>query len=180
MSMADQYDDGRYDGEMNPGYIELPGGWCVPKDQAPEPFAYPAIERGGIKYPTRTHTMETNEQREAELRAINALREELSTRAADLRRKIRANKIPLAPTVAVGDSFAVDVKFTSSGPHYRFLLQRVPGKGWYTTGQKPENAQFPTWEALVTWLRGPDVHSHSSVVALNKGPVVLAGTDWSE
>lgn len=186
--MKDQYDDGRYDGAVT----ESPGGWRTPDSQRPEwPFDryYPdgilappprlahtsigylpiTARRGGIKYPTqKENTVTTPRDPEAELKVLNELRDELNARAAKLRKEIRDRVPEPGPE---SDAFAIDVKFSTRGKPYRFLLLRTPG-GWYTTGRAPENSFFPTWAALVAWLEGPDVAWHSALISLSMHQIV--------
>jgi hypothetical protein len=164
MSMADQYDDGRYDGDMNPGYIEMPGGWCVPAEQAPEPF-FPGATRGGIKYPTptkETHVGLTPKQKvrklEAELDSNLTLQKTLREEEVKLRNDIRRADIPNQPPRDVGDMFRVVVQFTPRGPHYTYLLMRNANR-WYTTGVSEEQKRFDSWTALAGWLNSTNWHS---------------------
>jgi len=77
----------------------------------------------------------------------------------------KASAIPPEPH---GDDqrFSVLVRFKQPGSRkiapktYEFLILQTPG-GYYTTGG--DSGYYPTWEALVRWLRGPRVAWHSAV-----------------
>lgn len=132
------------------------------------------VRRGGIRYPQPTkkgtRTMTTSSDR-IELQKALDLRETLNQRISLLQEKVAQR--PEEPSAAHGDAFAIDVKYSTRGTRYRFLFQRGPKGGWFSTGQKSDNSYFPTWDALVDWLNGPDVAWHSALVALNMGPIVM-------
>lgn len=125
--------------------------------------------RGGIKYPTPTkdtHTMiSKRDELQYELTLNESVRKQLEERAKEIRATIAHLNIPPAPPSRDGDAFAVDVKFKENGRAYRFLLYRHGGV-WFTTGGRPEHSQFPSWPALVKWLRSDEVFWHSAVVKL--------------
>lgn len=162
MGMQDQYQDGRYDGiqtdEPNPGYIESPGGWWAPKEEPSE------------LTPTKeTHTMAEPTPEEATLAELHSLKQQLDDRILELTNRIKNRKIPAAPGSSAGNMFKVGIKYAEGGPTYQYLIYRAPAaKGWYTTGQG-EDGYFPTWRALVEWLRRPQVYWHSALVRLVNG-----------
>jgi hypothetical protein len=51
---------------------------------------------------------------------------------------------------------SISVKFRGNSQWYEYLVIRVPGKGYYTTGQG-ETAHFTTWRSFIDWLRSDDV-----------------------
>jgi hypothetical protein len=167
--MADYYNerdiDEMVDYDLNPGYIETPGGWCIPASQAPEPFTFPGATRGGIKYPTptkETHMGLTPKQKvrklEAELDSNLTLQKTLREEEVKLRNDIRRADIPNQPPRDVGDMFRVVVQFTPRGPHYTYLLMRNANR-WYTTGVSEEQKRFDSWSALAGWLNSTNWHS---------------------
>ncbi|QWY82805.1 hypothetical protein PP641_gp065 [Arthrobacter phage SilentRX] len=158
MGMQDQYDDGRYDPVPDEDYGYYPG---------------PYGRRTPYKKSKGTHTMTTASDR-IELQKALDLRETLNQRISLLQEKVAQR--PAEPGAAHGDAFAIDVKYSTRGTRYRFLFQRGPKGGWFSTGQKSDNSYFPTWDALVDWLNGPDVAWYSSMVALNMGPIVMDGS----
>lgn len=117
----------------------------------------------------------TKAQIEQELTLNRQLIQQLRARQDDLI-AARNTALPAEPPADMyGDTLAVDVRFSTRGKPYRFLLLRTPN-GWYTTGLHKANNYFPTWEALAGWLTGPDVAWHSAMIALTEGPVVLDGS----
>jgi hypothetical protein len=189
MGMSDQYDDGRYDGDMNPGYIEMPGGWCIPAEQAPEPFTFPRIQRGGIKYPKPPSVLDgvseearrfivhnwnipgrntmperlTKAQIAHELKLNTELINTLHRSRAFLQKQM-ATALPAEPPSNC-TMFTVSVRFKMRGTRYQFLILRS-GKKYFTTGTKAEHAKFDSWQALCEWLEGPDVYDHSDIEVL--------------
>ena len=166
---------------MYEGVIELPGGWRVPPDQAPElrdqhrispelafvrahPFT---VQRGGIKYPTptkETHMPErlTKAQIEHELRLNTELINTLQRSKVFLQKQL-ATALPAEPPSS-NTMFTVSVRFAMRGKRYQFLILRTE-RGYYTTG-KDSHGYFPDWRALCQWLEGPDVYSHTALEIL--------------
>lgn len=148
-------------------------------DRADTEYAYTSLgllpitaRRGGIKYPkTKGHTMPklTPQQKlnkHLEMRAL------LDLEIADLQQEIKRR--PSEPGKECGDGFVVDVRFSTRGKAYRFLLLRTPG-GWFTTG-RGSNDFFADWDDLVDWLKGPDVAWHSPMHALRADGVAMDGS----
>ena len=164
MGMQDQYDDGRYD----PGCIEMP-----------EPFTLPRIQRGGIKYPTPTkeaHMPEprmTKAQIDHELRTNTELMTALRHRRNQLKKE-RQKAIPSEPPPNF-TMFTVAVRFKMRGTRYQFLILRHGGV-YFTTGGRPEHAQFSSWEALCEWLEGPEVYDHSDLEILKASNAAVSFT----
>lgn len=172
MGMSDQYDDGRYDA----GHIEMPGGWCVPADQCPEPIIVPTTaRRGGIQYPKRTQkgthmTRMTKAQIEHELRLNAELQDTLRQRRLQLQQEAKT-AIPAEPRTFT--MFTVTVKFSMRGKSYQFLILRC-GEKYFTTGTTDKSKVFNNWEALVGWLEGPDIYSHTDIEILKSAEKVVS------
>lgn len=183
--IADMYGEdaiynGTFDGDMNPGYIEAPGGWCVPAEQAPEPFTFPRIQRGGIKYPTpKGNAMPgkiTKENSEALAIAAAAKRiagEQLIEEANELDK--RAALIRRPEPRGDWNRWVIDVRFAKGGMLYTYLVLRA-GRRYYTTGTGDDRC-FSSWKAFVAWLDEKTVE-HSAMIPLESNyrvPAALEG-----
>jgi hypothetical protein len=162
------FDDDMFDGEPNPGYIEKPGGWCVPADQMPGwPFdQYIPTLRGGITYPKPKGTEMTRRDRvplQKQLRTAEELRTALDEHIEAMRKLVR-DAIP--PEPATTSRYAVDIYFTPRGKRYEFLLLRTDDGRWWSTGTSEQTKMFRNWKALYEWLTGPDVHRASDLRVL--------------
>lgn len=177
--MADYYMDREQQEYDEMDFAELPGGWCVPPDQAPELRSQNSIspelafvrahpvtaQRGGIKYPKRKEPMSTNKRDpEYALKLTQKVIAALQQEEAELQKQIAQAKT-VVPRPA-GNRYRVHVYFGSHGKRYEFLLLRCPDGRWFTTGTSEETKSFRDWPALVAWLEGPDVHSHSDLIEL--------------
>jgi len=79
---------------------------------------------------------------------------ELEARAAVLRR----------PEPSKGQGrWAIDVRFTTGGKLYQFLVLRA-GNRYYTTGTG-EASVFPSWRSFLAWLDA-NVVEHSAMIPL--------------
>lgn len=196
MGMSDQYDDGRYDSRDEYGHvIESPGGWRVPASQKPGwPFDryYPdgilappprlahtsigyvpiTAVRGGIKYP-KPKEAPMPESKKQELTRLIEFRElmgqqvsALNNNIDKLKREIEAEKFPAPPAVRLGEAFSIKVRYRHNRNTYRFLILRNGG-AYFTTGRTGDNGYFPTWHALVRYLRSDDVKWHSAMMPLD-------------
>jgi hypothetical protein len=173
--------------EMNPGYLVAPGGWSTPADVIPQ-LLTPV--RGGMKYPARkeepvaarTYTnaerrknaQEARKRNEvkattadirAELESLDGLAAKLVERRMQLEQALATSK-PTEPGPG-HDRYSVQVQFAPRGKKYEFLLLRS-GYRWYTTGTSEKTAVFYSWDQLVDWLTGPDVHWYSELRVLTK------------
>jgi hypothetical protein len=169
MYMEDEIYNGTFDGDMNPGYLVAAGGWCVPADQAPEPFTFPRIQRGGIKYPKpKGNAMARTRQQE--IAAVNKEIEGLVAKRDRLQREqTRRRSWPAPPRTQ--SRWSITVKF-DTGKEYEFLVVRPESGGYFTTGTK--DGHFPTWAGFLKWL-DEEVVSHSGLhpLALAHGSVAL-------
>lgn len=90
----------------------------------------------------------------------------LLAEAADLERQAKREN-PAEPQRNAGNNFKVNVRFVLRGKLYSYLLLRTGlGGRWYTTGTHDDQKVFENWEALVAWLRGPDIAQHGAVIRL--------------
>lgn len=175
MAAEDEYFNGPY-GTYEPGHIEMPGGWCIPKSQAPEPFTFPRIQRGGIKYPKPTKETYVPEPRMTkaqiahELQSNAQLQEMLRQRRLELQ-QLERKAIPAEPLNYL--MFTVAVRFKMRGKRYQYLILRN-GNAYFTTGTNTGQKMFPDWEALVAWLEGPEVYSHSDFEILQSAGKVVS------
>lgn len=186
--MADQYDDG--------GYTELAGGWCVPDSQMTgwpfgprlpsrhypdgiladeHGFAHTSIgyvpitaRRGGIKYPTPVKLKGTAmSSLNSQLTTLKNKQENLAAEIANLERKIKTRRT--APPL-IQSAWTIDVRFTTDGKLYRYLIVRVAGR-FYTTGTGDDGV-FTSWTDLLDWLDG--MNEHSALVPLRHDYIVPA------
>lgn len=169
--MADYYDDRDE---------QIPRGRYYPDNILADTFIgrVPiAVQRGGIQYPKpkETHMAEprmTKAQIEHELRVNTDLLAELRKRRVELQEQ-KAKAIPGEPRTF--SMFSVAVRFKMRGKFYQYLILRN-GTQYFTTGTKDGQKMFPSWEALVAWLEGPDVYSHSDLEILSSAGKVVSFT----
>lgn len=140
--MRDQYDDGRYDGghryaETSIGYLPI------------------TAVRGGIKYPSKgTPVAQSPTQK---LAALKNKQENLAAEIANLERLL----IRKAPPVEQA-AWTIDVRFTSGGQLYNYLILRHNGV-FYTTGTGSDG-KFFSWTQVLAWL--DTMASHSALLPL--------------
>jgi hypothetical protein len=180
MSMADQYDDGRYDSRDEFGHVVLPGGWHVPASQMTgwpfgprrldpgpgHPLGLPIhAPRGGIKYQQKgkTPVAKTLEQQLTDLKRQHKATHEnlgyLAERIAELDKKVKARR---TPPDSKQFAWSIDVRFTPDGKLYQYLILRA-GEVFYTTGTGLDG-KFYTWGTLLEWLDG--MASHSAMIPM--------------
>lgn len=88
--------------------------------------------------------------------------EELKAQAA---KEATQYRYPAEPPFTRG---SIAVKFRGNSQWYEYLVVRVPGKGFYTTGQG-ETSHFTTWRKFVDWLRSDDVADCGKFTSLMLG-----------
>ena len=91
--------------------------------------------------------------------------EELKAQAA--REEVTRYRYPKEPRPGM-NKFTIAVRFRGDSQWYQFLILRVPGKGYFTTGRQ-KNAWFATWENFIDWLRSDDVTQCGKLCSLNLG-----------
>ena len=73
---------------------------------------------------------------------------------------------PKEPDSTGPNKFSIAVKFRGSPQWYEFLVLRVPGKGYFTTGREQGNQWFATWKDFVDWLRSDDITDNGKLCSL--------------
>lgn len=171
MSMADQYDDGRYDGAETEVYNAKTDQWLPAGDpRLPKPKRSNGWNQVNTRQKATTMPKRlTKAQIDHELRVNDQLIKELRNRRQDLQRQAQT-ALPAEPPNCT--MFKVRVQFKRGGRLYEYLILKSGGHYW-TTGTKQDQQVFSSWETLCEWLEGPDVYSHSDIHILqNTGRVV--------
>lgn len=160
--------------DMNPGYLEMPGGWCIPADQIFEGWGPLTAPQGIMHPPTKKEThmpeRQTKAQIQHELEMNRSLIQQLRERQQDL---LRAQKVALpAEPPSSYTMFTVSLRFKMRGQRYQFLILRSAGH-YFTTGTKKDQQVFSSWDSLCEWLEGPEVYDHTNIEILTgSGQVV--------
>lgn len=147
--MADYYDE-RDDGGGVPHLYGIPLPITAP--------------RGGIKYPTPVKLKGTPVAKTLNQQLADLVRQhtEMGDTIEVLRRKVKTQR-KSPPT---GQSmWSIDVRFTSNGTAYKYLILRH-GARYYSTGTG-EDRVFYSWDSLLGWLDGVSAHGPLVPLTIN-------------
>lgn len=150
-----------------PNCLIAAGGWQTPIEILPDwPFG---PSSGNLHHHRKESTTMPKTQNEIALEKARDLITTLSREAERLEAEVKKDRRTKAPSMLglSGAAYSIDLRFKPRGKIYRFLLLQTM-TGWYTTGTTSN--YFKSWDALLDWLEGPEVHSHTGLRRLASVP----------